>query len=158
MLELKRLAIPQHSRRRNRCVRCGRCARFQLLKQWQTAIVRIPNGKLRFFGHSDTEFGPKVTYLRIRRSDIEETCTRRIQNLSACKSLNGFLSDAPLLPYAKASATLRERYWRSLWFRARIIGRFTSDYGVLKRLGDNSMRIGNLSERGRLAVVWESCG
>jgi hypothetical protein len=32
----------------------------------------------------------KITYLCIRRSDIEETCSRRIQNLSACKSLNGF--------------------------------------------------------------------
>jgi predicted dinucleotide-binding enzyme len=58
-----------------------------------------------------------------------------------CKHLR-VPSRAPLLPYAKARATLRERYWRSLWIRARIIGRFTSDYGVLKRLGDNNMKIG----------------
>jgi hypothetical protein len=66
-----------------------------------------------------------------------------------------------LLPYAKARATLRERYWRSLWIRTRIIGRFSSDYGVLKRLGDNSMKIGIIGAGkvgGGLGKLWVRAG
>src|SRR5258708_20386484 len=68
---------------------------------------------------------------------------------------------APLLPYAKERATIRERYWRSLWIRARIIGRFTSDYGVLKRLGDNSMKVGIIGAGkvgGGLGKLWIRAG
>jgi|GEM_PF-312260 len=68
---------------------------------------------------------------------------------------------ARLLPYAKARATLRERYWRSLWIRARIISRFTSDYGVLKRLGDNNMKIGIIGAGkvgGGLGKLWVRAG
>src|SRR6201984_1624417 len=66
-----------------------------------------------------------------------------------------------LLPYAKARATLRERYWRSLWIRARIIGRFASDCGVLKRLGDNHMKIriiGAGKVGGGLGKLWVRAG
>jgi phosphoglycerate dehydrogenase-like enzyme len=66
-----------------------------------------------------------------------------------------------LLTYAKATATLRERYWRSLWIRARIIGRFASDCGALKRLRDNSMKIGIIGAGkvgGGLAKLWVRAG
>jgi 8-hydroxy-5-deazaflavin:NADPH oxidoreductase len=66
-----------------------------------------------------------------------------------------------LLPYAKARAILRERYWRSLWIRARIIDRFTSDYGRLKRLGDNNMKIGIIGAGkvgGGLGKLWVRAG
>src|SRR5258708_13185176 len=72
-----------------------------------------------------------------------------------------FPSGAPLLPYAKARATLRERYWRSLWIRARIIGRFTTDYGALKRSGDNNMKIGIIGAGkggGGLGKLWVRAG
>src|SRR4030088_2020635 len=68
---------------------------------------------------------------------------------------------ARLLPYAKARATLRERYWRSLLTRARIIGRFTSDYGVLQRSGDNNMKIGIIGAGkvgGGLGKLWIRAG
>jgi predicted dinucleotide-binding enzyme len=74
---------------------------------------------------------------------------------------NGFLPLLHFLPYPKARATLREGYWRSLWIRARIIGRFTSDYGVLKRLGDTSMKIGIIGAGkvgGGLGKLWVRAG
>lgn len=46
---------------------------------------------------------------------------RKIVRFNIQDSPNGFAPEARLLPYVKATATLREGYWRSLWIQARLV-------------------------------------